>query len=94
MISKLRKEKPISIKSLSDIPTNLIMNVGEMIPWWMYNNDFMNLYLVHIEFKTSEFGVKFKCGEGDNLFSYLDHKKKWLKCHRTIFNGGPSCFPI
>ena len=91
MISKLRKEKPLTIKPLSTTPINLIMNVSEMIPWWIHNNDSMNLYIVQIEFKTSNFGIEFK---GDNLFSYLDHKKKWLKCHRTIFNGGPSCFPI
>lgn len=90
-ISKLRKEKPLPIKSLSNTPTNLIMNVAEMIPWWVHNNDSMNLYIVEIEFKTSEFGIDFK---GENLFSYLDYKNKWLMCHRTIINGGPSCFPI
>jgi hypothetical protein len=91
MIKKLRKEKPIFIKSLPSTPTNLIMNVSEMIPWWMHNNDDMNLYIVHIQFETSKFDIKF---EGDNLFSYLDYKKNWLRCHRTIINGGPSCFPI
>lgn len=92
MIKKLKKEKPVFIKSLPNASTNLIMNVSEMIPWWMHNNDSMNLYLIQIEFKTLEFGIQFK---GDNLFSYYDHnKKKWLKCHRILFNGGPSCFPI
>ena len=91
-ISKLRKEKPIPIKSLPNTPLNLIMNVGEMIEWWMHYNKNMNLYIVSIEFKTSEFGIKFS---SDNLFSYFDYnKRKWIKCHRTMFNGGPSCYPI
>lgn len=92
MISKLRKEKPLMIKPLSSIPTSLIMNVNEMIPWWIHNNETMNLYMIQIEFNTSDFGMEFT---SNNFFSYLDyHKKKWIKCHRTIFNGGPSCFPI
>ena len=92
MISKLRKEKPQPLKSLHNLPINLIMNISEMIPWWMHYNDSMNLYIIHIEFNTSKFGVHF---ENDNLFSYLDYnKKKWSKCYRTIINGGPSCFPI
>jgi hypothetical protein len=91
-VSKLRKEKPIPIKSLPNTPLNLIMNVGEMIEWWMHYNKNMNLYIVSIEFKTSEFGIKFS---SDNLFSYFDYnKRKWIKCHRTMFNGGPSCYPI
>jgi len=91
-ISKLRKEKPKMLKSLPSMPTNLIMNVGEMIPWWIHNNTSMNLYMIQIEFKTSEFGIRFN---SSNLFSYLDYnKKKWIKCHRTINNGGPACFPL
>jgi len=92
MIKKLRKEKPQIIKSLPNITTNLIMNVADMIPWWMHNNEFMNLYIIHIEFNTLDFGIQFN---DDNFFSYYDyHKKKWLKCYRTIINGGPACFPI
>jgi hypothetical protein len=92
MIKKLRKEKPEIIKSLPNVSINLIMNVADMIPWWIHCNKSMNLYLIHVVFKTFKFGINF---EGDNLFSYYDHhKKKWLKCHRIIFNGGPSCYPI
>jgi len=86
MISKLRKEKPKPIKSIPNTPINLIMNIDEMIPWWMHNNDSMNLYIIRIDFETPD---------SDNLFSCLDHnKKKWLKYQRIIFNGGPSCFPL
>lgn len=93
MIKKLRKEKPKSIKSIPNIPTTLIMNIDEMIPWWMHNNESMNLYIIHIEFKTFEFNLS--DNENRKSFSYLDHsKRKWLKCHRIIFNGGPSCFPL
>ena len=91
-IRKLRKEKPCIIESLPNVSINLIMNISEMIPFWIHNNNDMNLYIIQIEFKTLDFGVKF---ENDNLFSYYDViKKKWLKYHRIIFNGGPSCFPI
>ena len=86
MIKKLRKNKPQPIKSLFNTPLNLIMNVSEMIPLWMHNNKGMKLYILQIEFNT------LNC---DDLFSYYDyHKKKWLKCHRTIINGGPACFPL
>lgn len=92
MIKKLKKEKPIIIKSLPVVSTNLIMNISNMIPFWTHNNDSMNIYIIEIEFKTLDFGIEFK---DDNLFSYYDIiKKKWLKYHRIIFNGGPSCFPI
>lgn len=92
MIKKLRKEKPQNIRSLPNITTNLIMNVSEMIPWWIHNNESMNLYIIHIKFNTLDFGIHFN---DDNFFSYYDyHKKKWLKCYRTIVNGGPACFPI
>lgn len=92
MIKKLRKERPDVIKSLPNVSTNLIMNVSGMTPWWIHYNKSMKLILIRIEIKTLELGIKIK---DDNLFYYYDHhKKKWLKCHRIMFNGGPSCYPI
>jgi len=92
MIKKLRKEKPVTIKPLSNVSINLIMNVSNMTQWWIHNNTFMNLFLVKVRFKTFDFCVEFNY---DKLFSYYDHHKmKWLKCRRIIFNGGPCCFPI
>lgn len=92
MIKKLRKEKPKFINSLPNITTNLIMNVSDMVPWWIHNNNNMSLSLLEFEFNTSKFNKEFK---DDNLFSYFDYdKKKWLQCYRTISNGGPACLPI
>jgi len=89
---RMKKDKLIPLKALSNTPTNLIMNVGEMIPWWMHNKKEMNLYVIHIEFNTSKFEMKVS---EDTLFTYLDYgKKKWIKCCRIMLNGGPACVPI
>jgi hypothetical protein len=50
MIKKLKKEKPLIIKTLPNVSTNLIMNVSNMIPYWTHNNDSMNIYIIEIEF--------------------------------------------
>jgi len=110
MIKKLRKERPPMIKLLPNVSINLIMNVSDMLPWWIHYNEHMTLNIIEVIILSSEFGTnKFKIlppkfdvefpeettPEYDNLFSYYDiSKKKWLKCRRIIFNGGPSCFPI
>lgn len=94
MIKKLRKEKPVFIKSLANVTTNLIMNVSEMTPWWVHYNNNMTLSLLEFDFLSSLFGVKFEIKD-NNLFSYYDHdKEKWSQYYRTIFNGGPACCPI
>jgi hypothetical protein len=82
------------IKLLPNVSINLIMNVADMLPWWIHYNEDMTLNIIEVEFFSSEFGIEFS-EFSDNLFSYYDTiKKKWLKYRRIIFNGGPSCFPI
>jgi hypothetical protein len=94
MIKKLRKERPPMIKLLPNVSINLIMNVADMLPWWIHHNEDTTLNIIKVKILSSEFGIEFS-EFSDNLFSYYDTiKKKWLKYRRIIFNGGPSCFPI
>ena len=97
MIKKLRKEKPEIIKSLPNVSTNLIMNVSEMTPWWVHYNKLMILLLIKIEINTDQIDcadIEINTDHNDHTSYYDHHKKKWLKCKRIMFNGGPSCYPI
>lgn len=109
MIKKLRKERPPMIELLSNVSINLIMNVEDMLPFWIHCNENMNVRVIKIDILSSEIPNNVTTdskpvditsdsetkSETDYMFSYYDTiKKKWLKCHRIIFNGGPSCFPI
>jgi hypothetical protein len=68
------------------IPINLIMNCNEMIPYWMENNENMNIYVVQIKIKKTV---------ENNCFSYYSIRdKKWSRCKRVLLNGTiPSCYP-
>ena len=89
MIPMLRKEKPIPPKPPPNTPINLIMNVSDMIPWWVNSSDRMNLYVIKITLNTDfEF-------DNEYVYYYDIYKKKWLKCKRILLKDGePSCYPI
>ena len=66
------------------------MNVSDMIPLWVHYNKSINLYIIQIKFKNLKINKALT-----DLFSYYNyHKKKWCKCRRIMFNGGPSCYPL
>jgi hypothetical protein len=89
MIPILRKEKPITPKPPSNTPINLIMNVSEMIPWWINSSDEMNLYIIKITLNT-DFDF-----DNEYVYYYDIYKKKWVKCKRILLkDGNPSCYPI
>jgi hypothetical protein len=89
MIPMLRKEKPIAPKPPSNTPINLIMNVSEMIPWWVNSSDGMNLYIIKITLDT-DFDF-----DNEYVYYYDIYKKKWVKCKRILLkDGNPSCYPI
>ncbi len=73
--------------AFNSIPINLLSNVSEMIPYWMNNNDNMNLYVIHIKFNKPK-------NNNNNKLSYYDNKNKYICCYRTILtNGDPVCLP-
>ena len=68
-----------------NIPYNLIQGINDMIPYWMNNNDNMNLYVISIDISCSllEYNHKFKY--------FDDITKKWLYCERKLVNNEPVC---
>jgi hypothetical protein len=68
---------------LRNTPHNLIQSISDMIPYWINNNDDMNLYVISIDITSPITKNKFKYF--DNITS------KWLYCERKIINNEPSC---
>ena len=86
MCNKLVEERPrFSHSDFVDmnIPVNIVCNMSEMIPYWMMNNNDMNLYMVSIKFINTDRNVK---------WSYFDHNiNEYVSCYRTTTpNNGPS----
>lgn len=95
-VTKWKDEKICEIKSRKPIlnldfsnqndPVNIITGVRDMIPYWVHNNDDINLYVIHIKF--------YKLDTNENDLTYYDiFSNKWCECYRRIFNGEPACLP-
>ena len=72
-----------------NLPINMIISGGEMIPYWVNFNSNMNLYLIHIKFKQIiDSEIK--------IIKYREHnKKEWLSCYRSSKpDGNPFCKPF
>ena len=70
---------------LKSIPYILIQSVSSMIPYWMNNNDNMNLYVIKINIINPNKFIKYK-------FKYYNHiTKEWFYCTREIQNNQPAC---
>ena len=88
-LDKTRKKRPINnIKK--DIqkhlnPMNILMKVSTMIPWWMQNNDNMNLFVIKISFTKNH---------SNNQIYYYDILKRRNRYYRTISENKPCCLPI
>lgn len=66
-----------------NIPYNLIQSISDMIPYWMNNNDNMNLYIISFDII---------CPIKNHKFKYFDTMTgKWLYCERKIINNQPVC---
>jgi hypothetical protein len=91
IISSHKPKFTMSFKS-QRVQHNLIMNCNEMIPYWMENNDNMNLYVIKITIikPNIKFGKEYR-----NYFHYYSLRdKKWASSKRILLNGTePSCFP-
>jgi hypothetical protein len=87
----LKTLKPIFNNDFNqhNLPINMIMSGGEMIPYWMNFNSNMNLYLIHIKFKQI-------IGSEIKIVKYREHnKKEWLSCYRSSkTDGNPFCKPF
>ena len=88
MIEQYKKTKPIPKHRLLMTkmiqPINILMKVNPMIPYWMQNNENMNLYVIKITFIKPEEGIE---------ISYLDFFNKITTCYRTVDAGNPCCTP-
>lgn len=96
MIRLLKKSKPVfeAHDFYPIIPYNLIISTDEMIPYWIHNNQSMNLYLIKIKFNTLNSAFKVKTSPKQH-FSYLRYgDNKLSSCYRNILpNGDPVCSP-
>ena len=64
------------------VPINIINSISEMIPFWMANNDDMNLYVIHIEFMFDHIETELE-------WKYFDEKvNDWIVCFRTLDRDG------
>ena len=68
---------------LKNIPYILIQSVHSMIPYWMNNNDNMNLYVIQINIINTYKNFKFK------YYDYIT--KQWFYCKREIKYNQPVC---
>jgi hypothetical protein len=103
-VTRWKDEMSLKIRSLKPIfnlefkfkntPINLITNSSDMIPYWMNNNDNMNLFLIQIKInKFNKYNLFSK--EINNYFEYYDlYENKWTSCKRILLtNGEPVCNP-
>jgi hypothetical protein len=85
MIDKLKKEKPLFNNEFPqyNVPINLITNIGEMVPYWIKNNNNMNLYVLHIIIKLNNVLDNY-------TFSFLESKTKniWTTNYRSVLPDG------
>jgi hypothetical protein len=88
MVSTLKLVKPkLDIFDISNFlkPHNIIMKVSPMIPWWLQNNDNMNLYIIRIHFNKPEIPV---------AVYYNDSLGRINRCYRTTEKDKPCCWPL
>lgn len=66
-------------------PSQIITKLNCMTPWWMQNNENMNLFLIKITFKKHQ---------DINEIYYLDVFNKINRCYRTIVDNTPCCMSV
>jgi len=87
-LDKTRKKRPINnikneiLRHLN--PICILIKVSTMIPWWMQNNENMNLFIIKISFTKNH---------SNNQIYYYDFIKKRNRYYRTICDGKPCCVP-
>ena len=84
-IEEYKKNKPIFNDTFSRIntPYNLLIGVGDMIPYWLNNNFNMKLYVIRVILKKKNTG---------KIYSYYDNiTNEWTSCKRMYEGGQPIC---
>ena len=62
-------------------PIHILLTVKNMIPYWLNNNNNINLYLIKFTFKAQQkLNIKYK-----NIYN------EWSLCKRTVLNDNPCC---
>ena len=88
-LDKTRKKRPINnikkdiLKHLN--PMNILIKVSTMIPWWMQNNENMNLFVIKISFVKNH---------NNNQIYYYDTLKRRNRYYRTTSENKPCCLPV
>ena len=68
-------------------PFNLLNSVVNLIPYWMANNENMNLYLIRINFNFEKLEIK-------KFIKWCYYNKKWIYNKRILLpNGEPANMP-
>jgi hypothetical protein len=84
-IDEYKKNKPLftDIFTRSNVPYNLLIGVGDMIPYWLNHNSDMKLYIIRIILQKKNDG---------KIYSYYDHiTNEWTRCKRMYEGGQPMC---
>jgi hypothetical protein len=85
----LKSIKPINPKLYYNdtTPSYMLSNIPNMIPFWLYKNKSLNIYLIKITMpgNISE----------NNFLQYKDNVTgEWLSSYRTSYKGQPRCLPL
>jgi hypothetical protein len=99
ILETIRKQKPIRERAYKNIlsrletnysPSHILINVGEMVPWWMQNNEGMNLYLIRFTFRKEK---KDEIKKKGWTIRFIDHLHRSIRCYRTVVDDQPCCLP-
>lgn len=89
MIHSVKQYKPVPKHRYDAVhlfdPSQIITKLNCMTPWWMQNNNNMNLFLIKITFKKHQ---------NNNEIYYLDTFNKINRCYRTVVDNTPCCMSI
>ena len=72
---------------LKNVPYNLILSIHSMIPYWMNNNNNMNLYIINFDIISPlpKHNISMQ-------FIYYDYiTNKWYYCKRQVAYNEPMC---
>ena len=99
ILDDIRKKKPIREKAYKNIisrmetiysPSHILINAGDLVPWWVQHNEGMNLYVIRFVFRKEK---KDEIKEKGWTIRFIDHFRRSVKCFRTMVDNQPCCLP-
>jgi hypothetical protein len=99
ILDDIRKKKPIREKAYKNIisrmeniysPSHILINTGDLVPWWMQNNEGMNLYIIRFVFRKEK---KDEIRKKGWTIRFIDHLRRSVTCFRTLVDNQPCCLP-